>query len=112
MRRCRLAVLQRLSSRSFAFGCHARSPFLPLFWVRLFLYLFFHDRRPRPRAGPRRGAVGGFGLEVRVEVRRTEGHPPHPFFVNRGHCIGMRSIAKAPASSTLLILIQEIQPSP
>ena len=38
---------------------------------------FFHGRRPCPR--PRRGGggdVGGLGLDVRVEVRRTEGRPP------------------------------------
>ena len=34
---------------------------------------FFHKRRPRPRRG---GVDGGLGLEVRVEVRRTEGRPP------------------------------------
>ena len=49
----------------------------------LFLYLFFfvHGRRPRPRARPRprrlpRRGGGGLGLDVRVDVRRTEGRPP------------------------------------
>ena len=49
----------------------------------LFLYLFFfvHGRRPRPRAQPRprrlpRRGGGGLGLDVRVDVRRTEGRPP------------------------------------
>ena len=42
---------------------------------QLFLYLF-HGRRPRPRPRPRRGGRGGLGLEVRVDVRRTEGRPP------------------------------------
>ena len=32
--------------------------------------------RPRPRPRPRRGGRGGLGLEVRVDVRRTEGRPP------------------------------------
>ena len=41
---------------------------------------FVHERRPRPRARPRprprRGGRGGLGLDVRVDVRRTEGRPP------------------------------------
>ena len=33
--------------------------------------------RPRPLPRPRRGDDGGgLGLDVRVEVRCTEGHPP------------------------------------
>ena len=33
--------------------------------------------RARPRPRPRRGGdAGGLGLDVRVEVRRTEGRPP------------------------------------
>ena len=46
----------------------------------LFLYLFFvHGRRPRPRARPRprpRRGGGGLRLDLRVDVRRTEGRPP------------------------------------
>ena len=42
---------------------------------------FFYRRprpraRPRPRPRPRRGGLGGLGSDVRVDVRRTEGHPP------------------------------------
>ena len=65
--------------------------------------------RSRPRPRPRRGGGdgGGLGLDVRVEVR------PSPFFVHRGHCIGMGDISNTPASSTLLsIFIQHIQPLP
>ena len=51
----------------------------------LFLYLFFlHARRPPPRAWPRprpRPRRGGLGLEVRVEVRRTDGLPPSSYMV-------------------------------
>ena len=48
----------------------------------LFLYLFFvHGHQPRPRVRPRprpRPWRGGSGLrlDVRVDVRRTEGRPP------------------------------------
>ena len=36
-----------------------------------------------------------------------------PFFVDRGHCIGMRDISNTSASSTLLsIFIQQIHSSP
>ena len=38
--------------------------------------------RPRPRGAPLRGGDGGgLGLDVRVEVRRTDGRPPSSYTV-------------------------------
>ena len=94
-----------------------RSSDEPFFWVRLFLYLFFftvvyHASRLATAASSAWcwwwwTWTGGSG---RGAAHRGS---PSSFFVNRGHCIGVRDISNTLASGTLLgILIQQIQPLP
>ena len=83
-RGCRRVVVRlRLRLGAIAFRHRPHMVFGTVEGRQLFLYLFcVHGRgprpraRPRPRPRPRRGGRGGLGLEVRVDVRRTEGRPP------------------------------------
>ena len=56
------------------------------------------------------GDGGGLGLDVRVEVRRNDGHPPSSCTVDT---IGMRDIENTPTSRSMLsVFIQQIQSAP
>ena len=86
-------------------------------WRKLFLYLFFSRASTTSRRSATATATatssawwGGW----RTWAGRSGGsvahrRSPSPFFVDRGHCIGMRDISNTPASRTLLsIFIQQI----